>query len=125
MINDKPTAHSTHPGRCLHVRSLSDSVDVESSKQGVLKGGVLGRLLQVAVHLSREDALDTARGGRCCEVLLDRLFPSAGHLSALTFHQSRIVTREGHKPREYCLECALSAPPVLAKFHHCFLLETD
>ena len=50
-------------------------VGIEGRKQGVLEGRVLGRLLEVAVHLasSREDALDTTRGGGRSQVLLDHL----------------------------------------------------
>ena len=50
-------------------------VCVECGEKRVLERRVLGRLLQVAVHLARrrEDALDASGGGGCGEVLLDHL----------------------------------------------------
>ena len=44
------------------------SISVERSEERVLERRVLGRLLQVAVHLARrrEDALDTGGGGGAC-----------------------------------------------------------
>mgnify|MGYP005642055579 CR=1 FL=1 len=50
-------------------------VCVKGREERVLERRVLGRLLQVAVHLARrrEDALNTGRGGGRSEVLLDHL----------------------------------------------------
>ena len=70
------------------------SVCVEGRDQRVLKRGVLGRLLQVAVHLARrrEDAFDSRRGGRRSKILLD-------HSTCIDFRRTIRGHRNGMRRR--------------------------
>ena len=62
-VHTPPHSRSVARTAVAHTRKQRVLVGIEGREQRVLEGRVLGRLLEVAVHLasSREDALNTTR----------------------------------------------------------------